>query len=163
MSRHFKTWQFKHPKPADYFEIANAAAGRDLGWYFDQVYRSSNVFDYGVQELTSTRDGEQYRTNVIVRRYGEAIFPVDVAVTFRSGERVTEHWDGKDRWTLYSYDRPAQALSAQVDPNRVLLLDVDYTNNSRTLDPKGGEAATKWSMTWAVWLQDCLLSWASLV
>jgi hypothetical protein len=40
---------------------------------------------------------------------------------------------------------------------------VDYTNNSRTLDPKGGEAATKWSMTWAVWLQDCLLSWASLV
>src|SRR3984893_6861491 len=29
MSRHFKTWQFKHPTPADYFEIANAAAGRD--------------------------------------------------------------------------------------------------------------------------------------
>jgi hypothetical protein len=53
-------------------------------------------------------------------------------------------------------------VSAQVDPNRVLLLDVDYTNNSRTLEPKGGDAAAKWSWTWMVWLQGCLLSWAAL-
>jgi len=100
---------------------------------------------------------------VIVRRYGEAIFPVDVVVAFRNGERVTEHWDGKDRWKLYTYDRPVQALDARVDPDRVLLLDVDYTNNSKTLEPKGSGAATKWSLKWMVWLQDCLLSWAALV
>jgi hypothetical protein len=80
------------------------------------------VFDYGVQDLKSTRDGDQFRTNVVVRRYGEATFPVDVLVTFRNGERVTEHWDGKERWKLYAYDRLAPALSAQVDPDRVLLL-----------------------------------------
>ncbi len=28
----------------------NDVAGQDLGWFFDQVYRSSNVFDYGVQD-----------------------------------------------------------------------------------------------------------------
>jgi hypothetical protein len=87
---------------------------------------------------------------------------VDVLVTFASGEGVTEHWDGKDRWKLYSYDRPSPVVSAQVDPNRVLLLDVDYTNNSRTLAPKGRAAAATWSMAWMVWLQDCLLSWAAL-
>ena len=163
MSAHFERWKFRHPGPDDFFAVANEVTGQDLGWYFDQVYRSSNVFDYGVQDLKSVRDGDQYRTNVIVRRYGEAIFPVDVLVTFRSGERVTEHWDGKDRWKLYAYDRGAQGLSAQVDPNRVLLLDVDYTNNSKTLEPKGAAAATKWSLTWMLWLQDCLLSWAALV
>ena len=99
----------------------------------------------------------------MVRRYGEAIFPVDVMVTFRDGERVTEHWDGEGRWKLYTYDRPAQALSVEVDPNRVLLLDVNATNNSRTLEPKRLQAATKWSAAWLVWLQDCLLSWAALV
>ena len=52
---------------------------------------------------------------------------------------------------------------AQIDPGRVLLLDVDYTNNSKTLEPRGGDAATKWSLKWVVWLQDCLLSWAALV
>ena len=111
----------------------------------------------------SAREGDRYRTNVIVRRYGEAVFPVDVLTTFRNGERVTERWDGVDRWKLYTYDRPEQALSAQVDPNRVLLLDVNYTNNSKTLEPRGPQAATKWSLHWMVWLQDCLLSWAALV
>jgi hypothetical protein len=120
------------------------------------------VFDYGVQELRSTQDGERYRTSLIVRRYGEAIFPVDVAVTFQNGERATEHWEGADRWKLYTYDRPVPAALAQVDPNRVLLLDVNYTNNSKTLQPRGRTAATKWSLKWMVWLQDCLLSWAAL-
>jgi aminopeptidase N len=163
MSTHFEAWKFKHPQPRDFFAVVNDGAGQDLGWYFDQVYRSSNVFDYGVQDLKSARDGDQYRTNVIVRRYGEATFPVDVLVTFKSGERITEHWDGKDRWKLFAYDRLEPVLSAQVDPNHVLLLDVDYTNNSKTLEPKGAMASTKWSLTWMVWLQECLLSWAALV
>ena len=163
MSTQFETWKFKHPKPDDFFAVANSVTGQDLTWYFDQVYRSSNAFDYGVQDLKSARDGDQYHTSVIVRRYGEAVFPVDVLVTFRNGERVTEHWDGRDRWKAYAYDRSAQALSAQVDANRVLLLDVNYTNNSKTLEPRGEAAATKWSMKWMVWLQDCLLTWASLV
>ena len=163
MAAHFGASKFTHPKPGDFFAIANRETGQDLGWFFDQVYRGSNVFDYGVQDLKSARDGDQHHTTVVVRRFGEAIFPVDVLVTFANGERVTEHWDGKDRWKLYAYDRPARALTAQVDPNRVLLLDVDYTNNSQTLEPQSAAAATKWSLTWMVWLQDCLLSWAALV
>jgi hypothetical protein len=163
MSEQFRRWQFKHPKPDDFFQLASEVAGQDLNWFFGEVYRSSNVFDYGVQALQSSRDGDRYRTHVVVRRHGEAIFPVNVDVVFRNGERVTERWDGRDRWKLYSYDRPSQALSAQVDPNRVLLLDVNYTNNSATLEPRGAAAATKWSLAWMVWLQECLLSWAALV
>ena len=75
MATYFARWKFKHPKPHDFFDIANEVAGRDLGWYFDQVYRSSNVFDYGVQDLKSAREGSRFRTTVVVRRYGEAIFP----------------------------------------------------------------------------------------
>ena len=163
LAAHFEAGRFKHPGPGDFFAVVNGVTGRDLGWFFDQVHRSSNRFDYGVQDLTSARDGDQYRTNVIVRRYGEALFPVDLLVTFANGERITEHWNGTDRWKLYTYDRPASAVSAQVDPNRVLLLDVNYTNNSKTLEPRTQPAATKWALTWMIWLQDCLLSWAALV
>jgi hypothetical protein len=116
-----------------------------------------------VQELDSARQGNRYRTIVVVRRYGEAIFPVDMLVTFRDGEEVTEHWSGRERWKLYEYDRAAQAASVQVDPQRVLLLDVDYTNNSKTLAPQGPAAATKWSAKWMIWLEDSLLSWSFLV
>jgi hypothetical protein len=163
MATHFARFQFRHPKPRDFFAIASDVAGRDLRWYFDQVYRSSNVFDYAVQSLASERDGERYRTTVVVRRNGEATFPVDVLVTFANGERVVEKWDGLERWKLYAYDRPSRAVSALVDPDRVLLLDVNITNNSVSLEAKTAAAARKGALTWMVWLQDCLLSWAALV
>jgi hypothetical protein len=163
MAAYFERSKFRHPEPGDFFATASEMAGRDLTGYFDQVYRSSNVFDYGVQDLNARREGPQYRSEVVVRRYGEATFPVEVLVTFEDGMQVTEHWDGLDRWKLYSYLRPSSVATAQVDPHRVLLLDVNYTNNSKTLHPAASRAATKWSLTWAVWLQDCLLSLAALV
>ena len=163
LSTYFARWQFKHPKPQDFFDIANEVAGRDLSDFFDQVYRSSNAFDYGIQDLRSDREGDRYRSTVVVRRYGEATFPIDVRVTFENGEHITEHWDGTDRWRLFTYDRAAKARSAEADPGRVLLLDVNPTNNSRTLRPMGQAAATKWSLKWMVWLQDCLLSWSMFV
>ena len=54
-------------------------------------------------------------------------------------------------------------MSAQVDPEQVLLLDTSFTNNSFTTEPRNGTAATKWAAAWMVWLQDQLLTWAFLV
>jgi len=163
--------------------VVNEVSGQDLTWFFDEVHRSANVFDYGVQEV-STRpaggrgyfgDGRErtfvssparhdtFVTTVVVRRYGEAIFPVDLRVRFENGEQVTEHWDGRDRWALFQYERPARGVSAVVDPERVLLLDVNYTNNSYTLQPKARQAARKWALQWLVWLQDLLLTYAFFV
>jgi hypothetical protein len=183
MSTFFARWKFRHPKPDDFFAVVNEVSGRDMTWFFDQVYRSSNVFDYAVSELRSgpvTASGffdakgtlnysaqnptpGRFRTTVVVRRLGEGIFPVDVLVTFKNGERLRERWDGRDRWKMFTYERASEALSAQVDPERVLLLDIDYANNSRTLEPRGGAAATKWTLKWMSWLQDLLLTAAFFV
>ena len=69
-------------------------------------------------------------------------------------------WDGVDRWKAFSY--PSAVRSVQVDPDRILLLDVNYTNNSWTRNPRADTAATRWSAAWLTWLEDCLLSWAAL-
>jgi hypothetical protein len=163
MAAYFDRYQFRHPAPNDFFNTFNEVAGRNMGWFFDEVYRSSDVFDYGVEELKSTSDAGGFRTSVIVRRYGEGVFPVEVAVAFDNGERMTEEWSGRERWKLYTYVRSARAVSAQIDPRRVLLLDVNYTNNSRSLEPKGTAASAKWALKWMVWLQDALLTWGVLV
>ena len=142
LATYFQRWKFRHPQPADFFQIVNEVSGQDLTWFFDQVYRSSNTFDYGVQDLVSERRDEgTYRTTVIVRRYGEATFPVDVVTTFADGHQITEQWNGLDRRAIYVYDRASRAAHVQVDPRRVLLLDTAYTNNSRTLEPRSGEAS----------------------
>jgi hypothetical protein len=166
LSTYFERGRFTHPAPADFFAIVNEVSGRDMTWFFDQVYRSSNVFDYGIQELSSRLKPAPttlYETSVVVRRYGEATFPVDVVTRFANGEEVRERWDGVDRRVIYTYARPARAVSAHVDPGRVLLLDINYTNNSRTLQPRAAEASLKWSLKWMVWLQDLMLTYAFFV
>jgi Peptidase family M1 domain len=179
LSTYFTRFAFKHPKPQDFFNVANEVSGQDLTWFFDQVYRSSNVFDYAIDTLQSeipeikgygdkVASGEtprtelklaQYRTQVVARRLGEGTFPVDVRVVLENKEEVRWHWDGKDRWKLFQIDKPVRAVFAQVDPEHVLLLDVNYTNNSRTLTPQSGRAARKWSLAWLIWLQDHLLTY----
>jgi hypothetical protein len=186
LSTYFDRWKFQHPRPDDFFRIANEISGRDLTWFFDQVYRSSNVFDYGVQELISEavpglpasvrsasagppdageggKAATTYRTTVVARRYGEATFPVDVVTTFSDGQKVTERWNGVDRRATYVYTRSARATAVHVDPQRVLLLDVNYTNNSRTTTPRAREAGLKWGLKWMVWLQDLMLTYGFFV
>ena len=164
MSTYFDRWKFRHPQPSDFFKAVSEGAGRDMTSFFDEVYRSSNTFDYGVQQLTSAGAGtDRFRTTVVARRFGEATFPVDVVTTFEDGSQKTEHWDGIDRRVIYVYDGASRARSVQVDPQRILLLDVNYTNNSRTLEPRASEASLKWSLRWMAWLQDALLTYASLM
>jgi Peptidase family M1 domain len=179
LSTYYMRYAFKHPEPQEFFAVVNEVSRRDLSWFFDQVYRSSNVFDYGVDVFTSERvsdrgyfgdpgrqaysaaeeSGDQYRTTVVVRRFGEGIFPVDVRVVFDNKQDVRWQWDGRERWKLFEVDRPVRAVSAQVDPERVLMLDVNYTNNSKSLEPRTKAAARKWSLVWLIWLQDHLLTY----
>jgi len=51
----------------------------------------------------------------------------------------------------------------QVDPERVLLLDVNYTNNSIATRPLASEAADHWTLQWMVWVQDLLLNYSFFV
>jgi len=88
---------------------------------------------------------------------------VDVVTTFDNGERVKETWDGQERRAIYVYERPVRGATVQVDPERVLLLDVAYTNNSRTLTPGSDKASLKWSLKWMVWLQDLMLTYGFFV
>lgn len=184
LSTYFQRWKFRHPTPDDFFAVVREVSGRDLSWFFDQVHFDSRVFDYGIQTLASDpiavtglvdRGGRRmlvqndrgakplFRTTVVVRRYGDGVFPVDVLVVFRNGEQVRESWDGRNQWKAFTYDRPARADYAVVDPDRVLLLDVNTTNNSRALEPATADAARKWMYKWMMWLQDLLLTYAFFV
>ena len=188
LATYFDRWKFRHPKPADFFQVVNEVSGRDLTWFFDQVYRGARVFDYGIDALRSApvapagfvdRNGKPVfapdrhqgtwrttsvlRTTVVVRRYGDGVFPVDVVVRFANGGTAREHWDGSGQWKAFTWDRPSPAVSAEVDPGHVLVLDVNTANNSRTAQPESDAAATKWTISWMVWLQDLLVTYAFFV
>ena len=164
LSTFFDRWKFKHPKADDLFQVANEVSRRDLTPFFDQVYRGSVIFDYGVDSVTSAgTDGEMFANEIVVRRHGDGIFPVTILAALENGEQRRFAWDGAGRWHRVRLEHASPVVSAQVDPDQILVLDINFTNNSFTTEPASERAATKWAAIWLVWLQDQLLTWAFLV
>lgn len=178
MSRFFDDWQFAHPRPQDFFDALADSTGEDLEWFAEQVFRSSERFDYAVESVSSVElefdgfvDGgaegpvyrhesesasDLYRTEVVVRRHGGGVFPVDILLVFEDGEELRVPWDGQDRWRLVVAERPAKLMVAIVDPDETLLLDLDRTNNSFLLESDAGLPAVKWASRWLIWFEDFL-------
>jgi hypothetical protein len=166
------------PSLADFARAVNAVSAQDLSWLFEQAYGSSAIFDYGIASLTSRPDAGVFTTTVVARRFGEAQFTgaseapigpfesgqgIVVRVTFEDGQQRTDRWDGRARERTFRYRSPARAISAVVDPERVLLLDTRQSNNSLTLVPRSGAVASHWARLWMVWLQHFLLTYGCLV
>ena len=86
-----------------------------------------------------------------------------ILATLANGEQRRFAWDGTGRWHRITFEHASRVLSAQVDPDQILVLDTNFTNNSFTTEPAGGRAATRWSVIWLVWLQDQLLTWSFLI
>jgi hypothetical protein len=166
------------PRLADFERVASEVSGQRLSWFFDQVFRSTGMFDYGVEPLASEPDADGgFVTTVTARRYGDAIFSgasgdrisgfdngrgITFRIAFADGQKRTDWWDGRDERRTFRYRSPARAVSVIVDPDRVLLLDLHQTNNSRTFTPRAAAAATRWASIYLPWLEHLLLSYVSL-
>ncbi len=173
MRTYVERWRFKHPRTQDFITVASEVAGEDLNWYFDQAIYGRATLDYSVASVTSSEvrtvghdletlpesgsRGEtderpdMYRSRVKVRRVGEFHFPVHVRVRFDDGETVDEHWDGRDLWRVFSYEKTSRVEWATVDPDRLIPLDVDRTNDSRTRLPRNSgtrRATLSWMFLW---------------
>jgi hypothetical protein len=85
-----------------------------------------------------------FRTEVLVRRYGAAV-PQTLVVKFADGSLETVRWDANDRWHKFSWVRPARAVSAELDPQRLHYLDVSKLDDSRTLKANAS-ASRRWGM-----------------
>jgi hypothetical protein len=183
MAAFFERGRFAHPEPDDFVAVAEAVSGRDLRWFFDEVLYSDAAFDYSVTSAVSEpavlegyADGEDgpvlapepdedeepalFRTEVVVKRLGAGRFPVEVLLVFEDGTEIREAWDGRERWHLLVHEGPSKLRHAVVDPEGILALDVNRTNNSRLREPAPELAARKWGGKWMIWFQDLLQTFA---
>lgn len=162
LAAHFARGAFRHPTPEEFFAVASEVAGRDLTWFFDATVRSSAAFDYAVTQVTNTPVEGRFESTVIVRRLQEGVFPITIKCTYADGTTDVTSWDGRARWTSLKGTSATRLVRVEVDPDRVLLLDLNYTNNSWTATPLAPYAARKWSWRWMAWLQEVMLTYGFL-
>jgi len=93
-----------------------------------------------------------YHSSFHVRRRGDFVFPVEIVATFANGEKVKEQWDGRELWRKFNYTKPSKLVLAEIDPQRKIPLDVNYTNNSCRVEPRQ-LGAHKLALRWLFWMQ----------
>jgi len=163
---YFMRYRFTHPTQEDFLKTLEEVSGQNLRWYFDQAVYGTQILDYEILKAASDRTdwylqkppqekkGETlYHTTVVVHRKGDFVFPVEVLIKFDNGDSVTEHWDGRDRWVRYSYDKKAKLVSAEVDPGGGVWLDKDFFNNSYVAKEEDSGARTKLVGYWRIFVQ----------
>jgi hypothetical protein len=96
---------------------------------------------------------KDYRSTVVIERWGEFIHPVTVEMRFADDHVERREWDGAERWVRYEIVRPAKLVSAEVDPDHVMALDFNRLNNSRLVEPRPA-AAYKLVVHILYWLQN---------
>ncbi len=137
------------------------------GWFWDEDGQKTllgvadrhepDPEDRAEDQESDDSDDEQelYRTEVVVERRGEFIHPVIVEFVFEDDETIRYEWDGRSRWKKYVEIRPAKLISAEVDPDHLLTLDVDQLNNSKRLE-RDRKPAAKMITHLIFWLQNVL-------
>lgn len=165
---------------ADLAAILKEQTGRDFSWFFTEAFRFPARFDYGVDRVSSEPSPENpgtFVTTVVLRRFGDGVFAgtneprqdlpggarsLPVEVRFEDGTTVRDWWDGRDAEKQLIYASATRAQSVSVDPESVLLLDADRTNNTRNLKPGFTATGARLALQWVVWLQDVMLTYSAL-
>jgi hypothetical protein len=99
-------------------------------------------------------------TTVVLRRKGVAV-PQTLVVKFVDGSSETVVWDNDLRWARYSWVKPVQAVSAQIDPHEMHYLDANKLDDSRVIKPNG-TAARRWTSELASLIQFIISSIATI-
>ncbi len=159
MKTYATRFAFRHPTAADFRAVVKEIAGDAGDALFCAAWESADTFDYAVSKAETREvrpavgwvgDGAErkwagpakpdpkapksWESVVVVRRMGEAVWPVDVELAFEGGHVVRQSWDGSERWIRYRCTGP-KLLAARVDPDRKLLLDANLLNNGLKTEP----------------------------
>jgi aminopeptidase N len=123
---YIEQWAYKHPQPADFVRHMEAAAGRDLDWFFRGWVYENGLLDQAVASVRRTGD----TTVVKIENRGGIPMPLEIRIMYRDGTEETlevpVEWAEDGVYTLELTH--GRVRHVQLDPDGVLP-DVDRSNN----------------------------------
>ncbi|MHC4824575.1 MAG: M1 family metallopeptidase [Planctomycetota bacterium] len=175
MRAYHERYRFQHPQPEDFLRTvlefgsgcelrgSNGLVRVDWADFWKHAYFGNAVLDYSVHHLVNAEtppDGKatgapRFQVSVGITRRTDFAVPVEIRVTWEDGSATDLVWAGDDwTWSYTWADHPERAIKLEIDPDRRLMLDRDWLNNTRTLEPQEQHA-------WHIGVQTML--WAQQV
>ncbi|MDN4166872.1 M1 family metallopeptidase [Cytophagales bacterium LB-30] len=98
MHTYFERWKFKHPSPQDVQKVFEEVSGKNLSWFFGDLFNSLDQIDYALQKVEKKGDSYAIR----VKNGGDIASPFVVDVV-KGDVSIAQHWfDGHEGVKEYS-------------------------------------------------------------
>jgi hypothetical protein len=139
-----------------------------------ECFRTDAVFDYAIANVHSVdaRDG-LVESSLSVLRPGSGVFAIGddtdrepsmpLLVRFADGTELRDWFDGRAPSTTLIYTAKTAVVSAAIDPELMLLLDVNRSNNTFTAESPVRPLGIRLALHWMSWLQQTMLAYSALV
>ena len=145
--------------------------GTDLRSLVMECLRPDATFDYALDELQSGPGSSGLvETTVTISRRGSGRFAtadggaaLPLLVRFADGTEIRDYFDGSAPSVRMIYSAKAPAISATIDPDLVLLLDINRANNAIVRDAPTSRLGVRLALNWMTWLQNAMLSYTALL
>ena len=147
--------------------------GTDMRGLVWECFRPDATFDYALATLASRPGaGDLFETTVTLVRPGTGRFilreergdpTLSVTVRFADGTEVYDRFDAAAPSVTLTYAARTRAVSAIVDDEAMLLLDVNRDNNAIVRDAPTLKLGVRLALHWLGWLQNAMLSYTALL
>jgi hypothetical protein len=152
LREYYDRFKYRHPRASDFISIVKKNCAEDMDWFFNEFYRYPKSFDYKVTSVNRNDEGEY---EVLVERLSDGVFKNDV-VLYTDKETLFRKWDGVERWKILKFKTDNKVIAAEIDPFRKNLLDINFANNSFTVEHRVW-ASLSLAIRFFFWVQNALM------
>ncbi len=122
-------WHGKHPTPWDFFYTFNNVSGKNLNWFWNNWFFTSNYIDLAITDEKKTGSG----FTVNIENIGGMPAPFDVVATFSDGSSERFHqtpavWQADQKKATVSVKTKKKIQSLKIDGG--IWMDADEKNNA---------------------------------
>jgi hypothetical protein len=122
-------WNGKHPIPWDMFNSFTNLAGKDLSWYWNNWFFTSNYMDVAVDKVLPNKTGFA----VTIKNIGGYAVPLDMMVEYADGSKETIHqtagmWEKNQQIATVNITTKKKITFLKLDGG--IFMDADDKNNT---------------------------------
>lgn len=129
LQAYMERWNGKHPVPWDFFYTFNDVSGKNLNWFWNNWFFSTNYIDLALTDVKT--NGNNYTLSI--KNIGGMAAPVDVIAQYDDGSSEKFHqtpaiWMNDQTQTTVSISTKKTVKSLTLDGG--IYMDADVTNNT---------------------------------
>ncbi|PVW12610.1 M1 family aminopeptidase [Marixanthomonas spongiae] len=145
---YIKRWAFKHPKPWDFFNTMNNAAGEDLSWFWKGWIMNNWKLDQAVESIDYVNGDPKQGSQITLLNKQKMVMPTTLKITQENNTSETvklpvEIWMTGPEY-VYTYPSTSKIVSVEIDPENEVP-DYNPYNNIlvKLMDAPTGQTAKK--------------------